>query len=143
MNRNKLVMLSIVGMALAFTTNSAFAVAQTNENGSIGFIGVDQNPYECWTPEGDPCEIDSGDNAWILTSSALVLIMTPGVAFFYGGLARQKNSASTIMMCFIIIGIISVQWVLWGYRLGIRSSWRGNTQFCRGLFIYRIEWCFP
>ena len=129
MNRHKLVMLSIVGMALAFTTNSAFAVAQTNENGSIGFIGVDQNPYECWTPEGDPCEIDSGDNAWILTSSALVLIMTPGVAFFYGGLSRQKNSASTIMMCFIVIGIISVQWVLWGYSLAFGPPGEGIHNF--------------
>jgi ammonium transporter, Amt family len=61
--------------------------------------------------------IDSGDTAWLLTSSALVLLMTPGLAFFYGGLVRRKNALATIMQSFIIIGIISVQWALWGYSL--------------------------
>ncbi len=61
--------------------------------------------------------IDSGDTAWILTSSALVLLMTPGLAFFYGGLVRRKNALATIMQSFIIIGIVSVQWMFWGYSL--------------------------
>lgn len=62
-------------------------------------------------------KIDTGDTAWVLTASALVLIMTPGVAFFYGGLVRRKNALATIMQSFIIIGLITVQWVLWGYSL--------------------------
>jgi ammonium transporter, Amt family len=60
---------------------------------------------------------DSGDTAWLLTSSALVLLMTPGLAFFYGGLVRRKNALATIMQSFIIIGVVSVQWALWGYSL--------------------------
>jgi len=62
-------------------------------------------------------EIDSGDTAWVLASAALVLIMTPGLAFFYGGLVRGKNVLSTIMHSFIVIGLVSVIWVLWGYSL--------------------------
>ena len=61
--------------------------------------------------------VDTGDTAWVLTASALVLLMTPGLAFFYGGLVRRKNALATIMQSFIIIGLISVQWVLWGYSL--------------------------
>jgi ammonium transporter, Amt family len=63
-------------------------------------------------------KIDSGDTAWVLTSSALVLLMTaPGLALFYGGMVRQKNALATIMQSFIIMALISVQWVLWGYSL--------------------------
>ncbi len=65
-----------------------------------------------------PPTINSGDTAWILTSSALVLMMTiPGLFLFYGGLVRGKNVLGTIMHCFIIVALISVQWVLWGYSL--------------------------
>jgi ammonium transporter, Amt family len=63
-------------------------------------------------------KIDSGDTAWLLTSTALVLLMTaPGLALFYGGMVRQKNALATIMQSFIIMALISVQWVLWGYSL--------------------------
>ncbi len=63
-----------------------------------------------------PPTIDSGDTAWILTSSALVLMMTiPGLFLFYSGLVRGKNVLGTIMHCFIIVALISIQWVLWGY----------------------------
>jgi len=61
--------------------------------------------------------MDSGDNAWILASSALVLLMTPGLAFFYSGLAGRTNALATIMHSFIIIALISVVWVLWGYTI--------------------------
>ena len=61
--------------------------------------------------------VDSGDTAWLLISAALVLLMTPGLAFFYGGLVRRKNALATIMQSFIIIGVVTVQWVLWGYSL--------------------------
>jgi Amt family ammonium transporter len=62
-------------------------------------------------------EISSGDTAWILVSAALVMLMTPGLAFFYGGLVRRKNVLSTIMHSFFILGLVSVIWVLWGYSL--------------------------
>ena len=61
--------------------------------------------------------MNSGDTAWILACSALVLLMTPGVAFFYGGLVRRTNAAATMMHSFMTIGIVGVVWVLWGYSL--------------------------
>ena len=61
--------------------------------------------------------MNTGDVAWILVSSALVLLMTPGLALFYGGLARSKNAASTIMYSFMSMGIVGVVWALWGYSL--------------------------
>ena len=63
-------------------------------------------------------EINSGDTAWILTSTALVLLMTlPGLALFYGGLVRTKNVLSVLMQCFAIACIVPVLWVLYGYSL--------------------------
>jgi Amt family ammonium transporter len=61
--------------------------------------------------------VNSGDTAFILIASALVLLMTPGLALFYGGLGRQKNVGSTMMYSFATIGIVGVVWVLWGYTL--------------------------
>src|SRR5215813_4341809 len=71
------------------------------------------------TPSAAPvAKLDKGDNAWMLTSAALVLMMTiPGLFLFYGGLVRGKNVLGTIMHSFIIVAIISIQWVLWGYSL--------------------------
>lgn len=60
---------------------------------------------------------DTGDTGFMLLSSALVLLMTPGLALFYGGMVRKKNVLSTIMHSFIIMGLISIQWVLFGYTL--------------------------
>ena len=67
-------------------------------------------------PEALP-KIDTGDTAWVLMSAALVMLMTPALGFFYGGLVRRKNVLSTIMHSFFILALISVQWVLWGYSL--------------------------
>ena len=61
--------------------------------------------------------MNTGDVAWILVSSALVLLMTPGLALFYGGLARSKNASSTIMYSLMSMGLVGVVWVLWGYSL--------------------------
>ena len=69
--------------------------------------------------------IDTGDTAWMLISTALVLLMTPGLAFFYGGLVRRKNVLSIMMQCFILIGVISIQWVLFGYSLAFGPSQGG------------------
>lgn len=69
--------------------------------------------------------IDTGDTAWVLISSALVLLMTPGLAFFYGGLVRRKNILSILMQCFMIICLISIQWVLFGYSLAFGPDVKG------------------
>lgn len=106
-------------------------------------------PYSCFkhvgvtpeTPNGDktkpllvdkdgnltPCDINEGDNAWMLAASALVLIMTPGgLAIFYSGLSRQKNAVNTLHMVFIATGVIAIQWVLWGYSLAFGPDAMGN-----------------
>jgi ammonium transporter, Amt family len=62
-------------------------------------------------------KVDSGDTSWILISTALVMLMTPGLALFYGGMVRRKNVLATIMQSFIALGVISIQWVLYGYSL--------------------------
>ncbi|MEZ4712976.1 MAG: ammonium transporter [Caldilineaceae bacterium] len=66
--------------------------------------------------------INSGDTAWVLISTALVLMMTPALAFFYGGMVRQKNILSTLNLSFITIGLVSIQWVLFGYSLAFGNN---------------------
>ncbi len=61
--------------------------------------------------------VNAADNAWVLISAALVLIMIPGVGLFYGGMVRKKNAISTIIFSFAVMGIISLQWILYGYSL--------------------------
>ncbi len=77
----------------------------------LGFLLL---PLYAYAEEGG---IDKGDTAWILVSTALVMLMTPGLAFFYGGMVRKKNVLGTMMHSFFILCLISVQWVLWGYTL--------------------------
>ena len=69
--------------------------------------------------------MNSGDTAWLLTSSALVLLMTPALAFFYGGMVRRKNLLSTIMMSFAILCMVSVLWVLYGYTMAFGPDIKG------------------
>ena len=75
--------------------------------------------------------INAGDTAWVLTSSALVMLMTPGLAFFYGGMVRRKNILGILMQCFTALCLISVVWVLYGYSLAFGP---GNP------FIGGLEW---
>lgn len=69
--------------------------------------------------------INSGDTAWVLVSAALVLMMVPALAFFYGGMVRKKNILSTLNLNFIIMALISIQWVLYGYSLVFGSDVNG------------------
>ncbi len=69
--------------------------------------------------------VDSGDTAWILVSAALVMLMTPGLALFYGGMVRRKNVLGTVMHSFIAIALVSVQWVLIGYSLAFGPDVKG------------------
>ncbi len=69
--------------------------------------------------------MESGDVAWLLTSTALVMLMTPGLGLFYGGMVRSKNVLSTVSMCFIALALVSVQWVLLGYTLAFGSDVAG------------------
>jgi Amt family ammonium transporter len=93
-------------------------------------------------PAPAPKPLDRGDNAWMLTSSALVLMMTgPGLAMFYCGLVRKKNVLSVIMQCFFLMGLMTVIWALYGYTLafGGADAWIGNGDylFMKGV---QAEW---
>jgi len=72
-------------------------------------------PLLAWASDGSA--IETGDTAWLLISTALVFLMIPGLALFYGGMVRQKNVLNTIMMSFIALGVVTIQWVIWGYSL--------------------------
>jgi len=69
--------------------------------------------------------LDSGDTAWILVATALVMLMTPGVGLFYGGMVRRKNAVSMISLSFIAFALVSIQWVLFGYTLSFGSDIAG------------------
>lgn len=75
--------------------------------------------------------MNSGDTAWLLTSSALVLLMTPGLAFFYAGLVRGRNAVSTIMYSFMAMVVVSLVWVFWGYSLAFAdgNAWIGDLSW--------------
>ncbi|MBF0475615.1 MAG: ammonium transporter [Deltaproteobacteria bacterium] len=76
--------------------------------------------------------MNTGDTAFVLISSALVMLMTPGLALFYGGMVRNKNVLGTIMQSFIILGLISVEWVLWGYSMSFGPDLGG--------FVGNLSW---
>ncbi|WP_041232930.1 ammonium transporter [Cylindrospermum stagnale] len=73
-----------------------------------------------------PPAADTGDTAFMLISSALVLLMTPGLAFFYGGFVRSRNVLNTLMMSFVLMAIVGVTWILWGYSFSFAP---GNPIF--------------
>jgi Amt family ammonium transporter len=81
----------------------------------------------CWAQDAAAAapKIDTGDTAWLLISTALVMLMTPGLAFFYGGLVRRKSVLSIMMQCMIAVSIVSVLWVLVGYSLAFGPDKHG------------------
>lgn len=82
-------------------------------------------------------KIDSGDTAWLLTSTALVLIMTPGLAFFYGGMVNKKNVLSTMLQSFVCMGVITVLWVIFGFSLAFGDSIGGIIGDPRTFFMMK------
>jgi len=90
-------------------------------------VGITCAAGAAWAQEpAQSAKIDSGDTAWVMISAALVLLMTaPGLALFYGGMVRRKNVLATLMQSFILAGLVSVQWVLFGYSLAFGPDWHG------------------
>ncbi|WP_370330258.1 ammonium transporter [Mycolicibacterium hippocampi] len=87
-------------------------------------------PDEMFAPFGaGEGMLSSGDTAWVLTSAALVLFMTPGLAFFYGGLSRQKSVLNMMMMSFGSMGVVSAIYVLWGYSMSFASAHTGASDY--------------
>ncbi|MBI4824685.1 MAG: ammonium transporter [Nitrospirae bacterium] len=98
----------------------------------ISICGVLFSSAMAFAGEASTSGISAGDTAWILASSALVFLMTPGLALFYGGMVRSKNVLGTLMHSFIAIAVISVQWVLLGYSLSFGPDING--------FIGGLDW---
>jgi Amt family ammonium transporter len=96
----------------------------------------------------DAPKLDSGDTAWMLTSMALVLMMTiPGLALFYGGMVRSKNVLSTLMQCFAITCLVTVLWALFGYSIAFGEStpyWGGlGKAFLKGMHVDTLQGTIP
>jgi Amt family ammonium transporter len=116
---------------VVFTLLAGAALAE--ENGAPVQMAQVAQPSPAPAPEqAPPAKIDTGDTAWLLTSSALVLLMTPGLALFYAGMVRRKNVLATLMHSFVAMGIITIQWVLFGYSLAFGPD--------VGHFIGNLDW---
>jgi Amt family ammonium transporter len=102
--------------------------------GGIALAG-EQGTAAATTPT--PAKVDSGDTAWVLVSAALVMLMTPGLAFFYGGLVRRKNMLSVLMQCLMILCLISLQWVAFGYSLSFGPG-SGMIGGLKWLFLHGV-----
>src|SRR5213593_3089291 len=132
-----LVTVNFSGSALAYTADDPAVKYHcfVDQNGDKAVTAADEKADANGNMALEPCRIDTGDNAWMLTSSALVLMMTPaGLAIFYGGLARQKNAVNTLHMVFITTGLIAIQYVLWGYSLAFDPDAGGFG------FIGTLDW---
>ena len=82
----------------------------------------------------DVSNINSGDTAWVLASAGLVMLMTPGLAFFYGGLVRKKNILSVLMQCLMVLCLVTLLWVVFGYSLSFGPDVGG--------VIGNLDWAF-
>lgn len=82
-------------------------------------------PASVFAADATAAGVSAGDTAWLLMSTALVMLMTPGLALFYGGMVRRKNVLGTIMHSFIAIALVSIQWVLFGYSLAFGPDVKG------------------
>ncbi len=102
-------------------------VAVTIASAGEGVVQGVGNMPAALSPEA--AKIDTGDTAWMLMSIGLVMLMTPGLAFFYGGMVRRKNILGVLMQCFSVLGVITIQWILFGYSL----SFAPGTGFWGGL----------
>jgi Amt family ammonium transporter len=98
------------------------------------FAGVLATGLAVHAEEAAAPAINTGDTAWLLISTALVFLMIPGLAFFYGGLVRKKNVLSILMQCFVVICLITLQWVLFGYSLAFGPDVKG--------LIGNLDWAF-
>jgi Amt family ammonium transporter len=107
---------SVIGWFLSFFGLAVLAAAQTTAAPVVPAASA--GPL-----------ISAGDTAWVLVSTALVMLMTPGLGLFYGGMVRRKNVLATIMQSFFLVALISIQWVIWGYS----TAFSPGTDFIGGL----------
>lgn len=116
----------ILWISVALGTAASLSAQDLKPPAAPGIVAEPNQAAAPGAAAATPPKVDKGDTAWMLTSAALVLMMTiPGLFLFYGGLVRRKNVLGTIMHSFIIVAVISIQWALWGYTLAFGSDIRG------------------
>lgn len=115
--------------SLFCSVNAAFA-----DNVTTATPAITAPPGPAPAAPAEAPKVDTGDTSWLLISTALVMLMTPGLALFYGGMVRRKNALGTIMQSFIALGVISVLWVLYGYSLSFGPD--------VGHVIGNLKWAF-
>ena len=108
---------------LVVFVGASFLYSQADQPSPAG--AAIASPSDPAPPTTSVLKVDSGDTSWLLISAALVLLMTPALAFFYGGLVRKKNILSVLMQCMMILCIISLQWAFFGYSLAFSGNWHG------------------
>src|SRR5260221_6526341 len=116
----------IFGVLLGiFLSISSFTPSHAQEPAPVADSGQTVETLACDSQVQKECSPNSGDTAWMLTSMAIVLMMTiPGLALFYGGMVRKKNVGDTVMTSFAITCLISILWLFFTYSLAFRSvSW--------------------
>lgn len=130
---------SLTRLVLAFCVPLAIVLMFGLLSGPLAEPGAAQDAAAAAAPAW---KADTGDTAWLLTSAALVLFMTPGLAFFYGGLVRSRNVLNTMMMSLIALGIVGVTWVLWGYSLSFSPGALDEKGLAQGIFqfIGNLDW---
>jgi Amt family ammonium transporter len=117
-----LIILIFLALGLLWGENIGNAQVKENPIPSLAVAGEQAQTLQKPSSASEVSKINPGDTAWILMSAALVMLMTPGLALFYGGMVRTKNVLGTIMQSFMIIALISVQWMLIGYSLAFGPS---------------------
>lgn len=127
--KNICLSLIVIGILFGIMNSVNIAFAETTV---MPAIVTPPNPETQSSAALTPASINPGDTAWILISTALVMLMTPGLALFYGGMVRRKNALSTIMQSFIALGAVSIIWVLYGYSLAFGPD--------IGHFIGSLKW---
>jgi Amt family ammonium transporter len=100
----------------------------------FGILGLQQGTFP---GVGGSPDLSNGDMAWMLTASALVLLMTPGLSFFYGGFVQKKNLVSTMFQSFVCLGLISILWVVVGFSLAFGDSLGGFIGDPRTFFMFK------
>lgn len=127
-------MLSMVGWIRCVVVAAGVWLAAGAPVWAQGDAGVADVVVEEVAVAAPPPTVDSGDTAWMLASAGLVLLMTPGLALFYGGLVRRKNVLSILMQCFMAMCVVTVQWVLIGYSIAFSPTIGG--------WIGGLDWAF-